>query len=245
MVDLNDMVIFAKVAEFGGISKAANELSMPKSKVSRRMANLELALGVRLLERTTRSVRLTEIGKIYFQHCKKVVNEAKQAENSVNQLLNTPTGHLKISTSISIGQHIVAPHLAEFLSRYPDITIEHIVTNRRVDLISEEFDLAIRIGALEDSSLISKKLSTSHALLVASPVYLASAGALTDISDLTQHKALCMGDSSIADQWRFVNAKGKEEQVKVKPVATVNDMTILRTLCIASSGYRYPAELYV
>ena len=124
MIDLNDMLIFAKVAETQGISPAARALHMPKSRVSRRMAALETALGARLLERTTRSVRLTEVGNIYYQHCQRIVEEADSARESVNQVFDTPRGHLRISTSVAIGQNLIASYLGEFVQLYPEIDIE-------------------------------------------------------------------------------------------------------------------------
>ena len=133
MIDLNDMLIFSKVAEVQGISPAARALRMPKSKVSRRMVALENELGVRLLERSTRAVHLTEVGEIYFQHCKRIVEEANSARESVHQMLNAPRGHLRISTSVTIGQFLLAPHLGEFMATYPEVELEVDLNNRRVD----------------------------------------------------------------------------------------------------------------
>ena len=174
--DLNDMVIFAKVAEVQGISPAARALRMPKSKVSRRMAALEEELGVRLLERSTRAVHLTEVGEIYFQHCRRIVEEASSARESVSRMLEAPRGQLRINASVAIGQHLLTPFIGEFMNLYPEIELDVRLDNRRVDLIAEGYDVVVRLGKLEDSALVSKQLGADHSILVASADYLKRTG---------------------------------------------------------------------
>ena len=249
MSDLNDMVIFAKVAELQGISSAARALNMPKSKVSRRMVMLEDSLGIRLLERSTRSVHVTEAGNLYLQHCKRVVEEANAAMESLNQMADTPKGHLRISASVTSGQLMIAPHLGEFMQLYPDIEIEMVLNNRRVDIIAEGFDLALRVGQLEDSTLISKPLGTSRASLYASPDYLARHGELEALSDLTYHRKLVMTDANRAYRWQFENDQGAQEFVNINPIMSVNDLTSMRTIMVDGGGIGflpdYLAEDYV
>lgn len=236
MIDLNDMLIFAKVAELQGISPAARALNIPKSKVSRRMVMLEEALGTRLLERSTRAVHITEAGNIYLQHCKRVAEEASNALESVQQLSDTPKGLLRISASVTCGQHLIAPYLGAFTQRYPDIEIEMDLNNRRVDMISEGFDLVMRVGQLDDSNLVSKSLGHSRALLCASPSYLDKHGEPLSLEDLQQHRKLVMTDSSRAYRWVFENDMGSLKVVEITPNFSVNDLTTMRTVIVDGGG---------
>ena len=236
MTDLNDMAIFAKVAELQGISPAARALRMPKSKVSRHMAALEEELGVRLLERSTRAVHLTEVGEIYFQHCKRIVEEAASAQESVTQMLEAPRGHLKINASVAIGQHLLTPFLGEFMALYPEIELEVQLENRRVDLIREGYDLVVRVGNLEDSALVSKPLGEDHLILVASANYLKKMGIPRRLSDLKNHRCLVMADAPNFDQWTLVGPDEQKESVAVGKYATLNDLTMIRQVAIDGGG---------
>jgi DNA-binding transcriptional LysR family regulator len=236
MNNLNDMIIFAKVAEHQGISPAARVLRMPKSKISRRMAALEADLGVRLLERSTRAVHLTEVGEIYFQHCKRVVEEAESAMESVAQMLEVPRGHLKINASVAIGQNILAPFLGEFLALYPEIQLEVQLDNRQVDLIREGYDAVIRLGKLEDSALVSKPLGEDHAILVASSSYLKQMGTPQSIGDLKNHRFLVMGDTPNLNHWDLIGPDGRQQSVAVVQYSTLNDLTMIRQVAIDGGG---------
>lgn len=236
MHDLNDMVIFSKVAELQGISPAARAMRIPKSKVSRRMVALEDELGVRLLERSTRAVHLTEVGKIYFQHCKRIVEEANSARESVQHMLDAPRGHLRISTSVTIGQYLLAPHLGEFMAEYPEIEIDVNLNNRRVDVIAEGFDLVVRVGDLQDSTLVSKRLGSDHLKLFASPEYLKKNGTPKQLSDLDEHKLLVMSDSARPGQWTLTGPGNQQETVSANPYATTNDLAMIRQIAIDDSG---------
>ncbi len=236
MNDLNDLVIFAKVAELLGISSAARALRMPKSKVSRRLTALEDELGVRLLERNTRGARLTDAGEIYYQHCRRVVEEAATARESVTHMMAAPRGPLKISTSVAIGQHLLTPVLGEFMALYPEIALDVQLENRRVDLIREGYDAVIRIGALDDSSLISKPLGEDHAILVASQTYLKRMGTPQNLSDLENHRLLVMGDAPTLDQWLLVGPEGRQESLAIRPYATLNDLTMIRQVALDGGG---------
>lgn len=236
MNDLNDMLIFAKVADMQGISPAARELKIPKSKVSRHMAALEDELGVRLLERSTRSVHLTEVGEIYAQHCRRIVEEAHSARESVNRALEAPRGHLYISASVTIGQHLLAPYISEFIRTYPEIEIELELTNRRVDVIAEGFDLVVRVGVLEDSTLISRRLGTGYAGLFASPKYLKHAGCPRRVNDLENHDLLHMNETASSAELTLIGPKAREQSVSVKPIATANDLTLIRQIAVDGGG---------
>ncbi len=236
MDNLNDMVIFAKVAELQGVSSAARALRMPKSKVSRRMAALEDDLGVRLLERSTRSVHLSELGEIFYQHCRRVVEEATSARESVNRMLDAPRGCLRISASVAIGQRLIAPWLGEFMTAFPEVEIDMSLTNRRVDVIGEGFDLAVRVGAIEDSTLVSKRLGADRAHLFASSDYLKQRGTPTRLSDLKKHRLLAMQDTAKPGQWTLAGPGDRREIVAIQPHGTANDLTTLRHIAAGGGG---------
>ena len=236
MNDLNDLVIFAKVAELLGISSAARALRMPKSKVSRRLTALEAELGVRLMERNTRGARLTDAGEIYYQHCKRIVEEAAAAQETLTHMMAAPRGPLKISTSVAMGQHLLTPVLGEFMALYPEVELDVQLENRRVDLVREGYDAVIRIGRLDDSSLISKPLGEDHAILVASQAYLKKVGTPQHLGELEHHRLLVMGDAPILDQWVLVGPEDRQESVTVHPYATLNDLTMIRQVAVDGGG---------
>ena len=176
MNDLNDMAVFAKVVETGGFTMAGEAIDMPKSNVSRRVSRLEERLGVRLLERTTRKIRMTELGEIYYTHCRRIIEEAEHADARVSQALEIPRGQLRVSASVTVGQNIISPVLGQFVKEYPEVKVQMTLANRRVDLVEEGFDIAVRVGQLEDSSLVARLLGKSELALFASPDYLKRAG---------------------------------------------------------------------
>ncbi len=235
MLDLNDMAIFAKVVDRGGFSAAGRALGLPKSNISRHLSRLENRLGVRLLERTTRMVRVTEIGDIYYRHCKRILDEVELAEQSVSRLLEKPRGHLRISASVTTGQHLLGPLTAAFMARHPEVRVELCLTNRKVDVIEEGLDLAIRIGRLEDSSLIAKRLGASGFRLCASPGYLAARNTPASPDGLVEHDCLIMPDLKTSSQWRLVGPSGTRT-VSIKPRAIVNDFTTLRQIVLDGGG---------
>ena len=236
MPDLNDMLIFAKVAELEGISPAARALNLPKSKVSRRMAMLEKSLDARLLERTTRAVHLTEAGRIYYLHCKQINEAIETAEDAVHQLTETPRGQIRISASVTTGQQLIAPYLSEFSDKYPLINIDLELSNRRVDVISEGFDLVIRVGKLEDSNLISKRLGGGHAGMFAAPDYLQKQGTPRLLEELHQHRILVMSDAHNVLNWRMENSSGETYSLNVTPDIQINDLTSLTTVVAGGGG---------
>ncbi|NQZ32780.1 MAG: LysR family transcriptional regulator [Oceanospirillaceae bacterium] len=235
MINLNDMLLFARVVDTESFTAAANVLEIPKSTISRRISNLEKQLGTRLLERTTRRLNLTEAGTIYYQHCKRVIAEAESAEACVNQLIGKPTGTLRVNTSVTIGQHLIAPLLAEFLQTYPDIDMQLLTTNRIVNLIDEGFDIVIRAGAMQDSSLISKYLGTAQLNVYASHHYLEKFGEPTSPEELVKHACLTMSNSSNVTSWQLIN-EGQEHKIMITSKAVVYDFSILKQLVVNHSG---------
>jgi len=229
MHNINAMVIFAKVVQAGGFTAAANALGLPKSNISRHVSRLENELNVRLLERSTRRIRLTEIGEIYYRHCQRVIEEVEQAELSVNQMLEGPRGVLRVSASVTSGQQLLSPILSGFLLKYPDVQLQLELSNRRIDLIEEGFDLAIRIGPLADSRLVSRYLGKSRLYLYASKKYTERMGEPVVPHELTDHQLLLMDEMGLDDTLLLLGPRG-EEKLIVKPYCTVNDFHTLHQL---------------
>jgi LysR family transcriptional regulator AphB len=236
MHDLNDLVIFAKVVQTGSLTAAAEALGIPKSNVSRRLSRLEGEMGVRLLERTTRKLHLTEVGGLYYEHCRRILEEVEHAELSVQLRLEAPRGLLRISASYSTGQALLSPLLGEFLARYPEVSLQLVLTNRRVDLIEEGFDLVLRLGQLEESALVARYLGSIRGDCVASPTYIKRMGMPAAPEDLVGHQCLTMTDVPQHERWVFTGPDGAAHTVHLKPQATVNDFVTLRGMLISGAG---------
>ena len=234
--DLNDMAAFAKIISYGSFTKAAEELSLPKSNLSRRIARLEDRLGVRLMERTTRRLNLTEIGQIYYNYCSRIVEEANQADLCVENMLETPRGELRISASVTTSQYLLSPFMSAFMAQYPEIKLQLICTNRQVDLIEEGLDVALRIGELQDSTLVQKKIGVSQLKLFASQQYLEEMGYPGSHADLKNHRLLIMLLSKESStRWNLF--KGDQQiSVQIEPMAKVNDFTCLYNMIVDSGG---------
>jgi len=230
MYDLNTIPIFMKVVEKEGFTAAAKILGMPKSKVSRVIAQLEKQLDTRLLERTTRHVRLTEAGKLFYQYAQRISVEAKQSESAIQTLQEKASGQLRVSTSVSLGQYLLAPHLIKFLNAYPEVELDLDLGNRRVDLIEENFDAAVRVGKLLDSSLVAKRLGHARIQLYASKSYLEQNGVPKQPQELRQHTILCMTDAMHKEKFNMQNSKGEKELIALDKPNKINDFGSLLTL---------------
>jgi LysR family transcriptional regulator AphB len=235
-MNLNDLLVFAEVVERGGFTAAGNALAMPKSNVSRTVSRLEAALGVQLLERTTRKQALTETGQIYYEHCLRIKEEIESATASIETLSETPRGVLRVSASVTVGQNLISQHLAEFARTYPEVKVDLRLSNRRVDLIEEGFDVVIRVGELPDSTLVGKHLCSRKLHLYAAPTYIAeSATPLLDPEDLSKHQCLFMNAMSERSQWDLRNG----EEVKVidfESAFSCDDFYVLQQLAIKGVG---------
>ncbi len=203
---LKDMALFVEVARAMSFRRAAEVLGMPNSTVSRRVSALEKAIGLRLLHRTTRRLELTEAGQIYFERCKRIVDEARLAHEQLGELLAQPSGLLRASLPVDFATTYLAPLIADFARQYPGITFEFDLTPRRVDLVSEPFDVAIRMGGSPDSGLVGRLLATLPTHLYASPGYLARAGLPRRPSDLSMHECMVFRSGKPA-VWRLTRVK--------------------------------------
>lgn len=188
---LDDMALFVEVVKARSFRGAAEVLGMPNSTISRRIGMLEKALSLRLLHRTTRRIELTEAGQVYFERSKRIVEEARLAHLELGEMLAQPTGVLRASLPVDFAVTYLAPLIAEFSQLYPGISFDIDLTPRRIDLVSERFDIAIRMGEPADSHLIARPLARLVSHLYAAPSYLAQRGVPTSPEDLEQHD--CMG----------------------------------------------------
>jgi DNA-binding transcriptional LysR family regulator len=232
-MDLNEMLVFARVVQAGSFTSAAAKLGMPKSTVSRKVSELEARLNARLLQRTTRKLGLTDVGRIYYDYCARIVGEVEDAERAVSSLEETPRGVLRVTAPVNAA--FLAPIVSDFLKRYPEVRLELFCTTRAVDLVEERFDLAIRAGALADSSLIARSLGSVDWFLVAVPAYLKRRGRPRSPEDLKKHDCMFFGVGLDVASVRLENA-GRSVQVAPSPRMVVTDMDILYAAVTAGLG---------
>lgn len=235
-MDLNELAVFASVVRLGSFTAAARALGMQKSGVSRKVSDLEARLGMQLLQRTTRKLALTDAGRVYYEHCARMLAEVDEAEAALGGMRASPSGVLRVTAPLSFG--FIGPHIAEYLARHPQVQVELVCTDRVVDLVEERFDLGIRAGHLQDSALIARRLGTMVTLPVASPAYLKRRGRPATPAALTQHECLVFG-ASLTHTWRLVSQQGGREhteEVRVSGRVVVNDLEMLRAAALAGLG---------
>ena len=239
MQDLNDMLYFAEVVEHAGFAAAGRHLGLPKSKLSRRVAGLEARLGVRLLQRTTRKLSLTQAGELYHRHCVAMRDAADAASEAMQQASTEPRGVVKVACPVTLAQSNLGPILSRFLAQYPQVHLDVQVTNRVVDLIEEGFDVALRVrGSLDDSgSLVVKNLGLTRALLVASPAQLARQGQAVTPADLARLDSVnmsCAGDGQVT--WHLAGPDGKIFTLEHRPRLVADDLLTLKFAILGGIG---------
>lgn len=235
MNQFEDMQAFVRVVEAGSITKAAEQMNTVKSAISRRLSVLEKRLGVSLLTRTTRSQTLTESGSAYYQQCLRIIEDVAEVESGIRNQHCALAGRIKVAAPLSFGLTHLAPALTQFNNIHSQVHFDVDFNDRRVDLIEEGFDLAIRISKLADSSLIARKLTNISGILSASPDYLEKHGIPQKIEDLN-HGHVKLGYSLGGEQWLFKSDSGKEISVKVPAVTTANNGDYLCQQAIAGKG---------
>ncbi|MCV2881664.1 LysR family transcriptional regulator [Actibacterium sp. XHP0104] len=242
---LTEMEAFATVVDQGGFTDAAKKMGISKSAVSKHVSSLEARLGARLLNRTTRRVSPTEIGLAYYDRARRVLNDAGEADALVTSMQSAPSGLLRISVATDFGVNHLSPVLGRFLQEFPDITVNMVLNNRYVELISEGFDMAIRVGELEDSTLRARKLTDTTKRMIGSPEYFEKFGRPQKIDDLNEHKLLHYSNQASGNVWKITSPSGEKRQVRTAGWLTVNDGQSLLNAAIAGLGIAYlPSFLF-
>jgi DNA-binding transcriptional LysR family regulator len=231
--DLNEMAIFVRVVESGSFTGAAKALGLPKSTVSRKITQLEERLGVRLIQRTTRSLSLTDTGSAYHAHCARILTDIEEANIAVTQMQTTPTGTLRITAPVLFGSTVLSGLVAEYMELHPQVNIDLVLSDQFLDLVQDGIDVAFRVGQLEDSSLIGRYLGDVTAMVCASPDYIAKFGKPAHPDDLKNHQIIAASNRS---QWTLIGPEKQEHTFNFKPRLQVNDLSSLYTLTLCGAG---------
>jgi len=234
-----------RVATLGGFAPAARALGLSQTMVTKHIAALEQRLGVRLLHRSTRQMTLSEAGRRFLAACERIVAEVEEAEVSATADRFEPRGLLRVNVPLTFGLREIAPLIPAFARRYPEVTIDLGLNDRLVDLIAEEWDLAIRIGRLKDSALVARRLAGCRMVLCASPSYLVSSGTPAIVADLASHNCLVytLSSSIVMDRWPF--GKGGETSVAVTGNLRANNGDAVRAAAVAGQGIIYQPTFVV
>ncbi|MGV3728705.1 LysR family transcriptional regulator [Hydrogenophaga sp.] len=238
MQDLNDMLLFAEVVERGGFAAAGRALGLPKSRLSRRVAGLEAQLGVRLLQRTTRKLSLTDVGETYLRHCQALRESAQAAADAVANAQTEPRGTIRVVCPVTLAQTVLADVMPIYLARHPQVRVDMEVNNRVVDLVKDGVDVALRVRlTLEDSgSLIVKRLDDAHSVLVASPAQLARQGTPTTLDEASRLDSVAMSAVDGTTSIRLTSPQGREAVLSYRPRYVADDLLTLKRAVLAGSG---------
>ena len=232
------MLYFAEVVERGGFAAAGRALGIPKSRLSRRVSDLETQLGVRLLQRTTRKLSLTEVGEAYLRHCQAMRESAQAAADTVAQVQTTPRGTIRVSCPVTLAQTVVAELVPRFLAQYPEVRIDMLVSNRAVNLVEEGIDVALRVRpSVDDSgSMVVKRLDHTTQILVASPELLIRQGTPQTLDDLAKLDSIAMSAPDGRSTWNLIGPGGVHQQVQHTPRYVADDLLTLKYAAVAGTG---------
>ncbi|MEQ7874924.1 LysR substrate-binding domain-containing protein [Sphingomonas sp. ASV193] len=232
---LREMALFVEVARMLSFKRAAASLGVPTSTLSRRIADLERAVGVRLLNRTTRSIELTEAGALYFERCRDIVEAARVAHEKLGEVAERPSGRLRVSTTAEFARLYFGPLVSDYARLYPQVTLEIDLNPNRVDLITQNYDIAIRIGPQPDSGIISRHLGTLRTTLFASPGFLSAAGIPTRPEDLASYSVVRNLNAPQPNVWALLR-EGETVEVPVVGPIVVNNFGFMRQMALAGMG---------
>jgi DNA-binding transcriptional LysR family regulator len=233
---LTAIEVFVKVVESHSFAAAARQLGLSPAMASKHIQALEERLGARLLNRTTRRLSLTEVGRGYYERSRQVLTDLEEADRAAGNLQRTPRGRLKVNAPFSFGIRHVGPAVAAYLGTYPEVTIDLDLNDRYVDILAEGVDLALRIGRLPDSSLIARRLAPIRLVAFAAPDYLARHGTPRTPADLAAHNCLLYTYAATADEWRFIGPEGKDAVVRVTGRLSANNGDVLLAAAMGGLG---------
>jgi DNA-binding transcriptional LysR family regulator len=237
MTDLNALVVFAKVVEAKSFSEAARRLGMPVSTVSRRVAELEDQLGVRLLDRSTRNLRLTNLGSEVLEYAQRSAEASEAVQSIVSNQQSNVIGMLRLSAPPNISDTLLTPLVSAFQASYPNVRVRILIAERFVDHINDGVDIAFRLGALKDSSLVARRILTYRHQLVASPDYLKTCKAPEKPRDLLDHRLIAFSYWRPESRWTFIHVNGKgQETLSFQPHLSMNDFAGLTPALLAGGG---------
>jgi DNA-binding transcriptional LysR family regulator len=245
MENLTDIAVFVRVVERGSFTLAADGLALSRAAVSKYVSRLEERLGARLLHRTTRRLSLTEAGAALFEASRGAIERIEEAEAAVAQLQSAPRGRLKVSAPMSFGILHLGPAIADFAGEHPQVTLDLRLDDRFVNLVEEGIDVAVRIGALTDSSLVARKLAAARSVTCASPEYLARFGEPETPEDLVSHNCLVYSYLSNPNVWRYAAPDGREVSVAVSGAFRINNGIVLAQAAAAGHGIVASPTFYV
>lgn len=235
-IDLNDVATFVRVAEGGGVTPAAKAIGVPKSTVSRALARLEKHLGVRLVQRTTRALALTDAGRSYYERVRGAVAGLADANAEVVDLGADPRGTIRITAPVDIGEILLGDAIRQFMEKYPQVSFDVSLTSRVVDLVAEGFDLAIRATPLSDSSLVARRLGSSDMALFASKAYLARRGTPSSVADLASHDFIRFRATGLGPRITLRGPGGAEESVELHGPVETDDLLFVQRLTTLGAG---------
>lgn len=245
MQDLNDLYYFAKVVEAGGFTAAGRLLGVPKSRLSRRIAELEERLNARLLQRTTRQLKLTAVGERYLRHCQAMLLEAAMADEAVASMASEPRGRLRVSSPVGLAHELLTPLVSSFLQKYPQVQLEMLLLNRRVDLINEGVDVALRVREQgdEDPLLVTRRLRQAQTAIVASPAFL-QRHPVEHPDDLRHLPILGALEADRLVHLRLLDEQGNAHELALEARLGIDDFIVRRACALAGLGCTVLPMLY-
>lgn len=241
---LESLRVFVRVVELGSITSGGRDLRLSPAVASNRIKDLETRFGVRLLNRTTRKLSMTDAGRAFYERVRPILAEVADLELSLQAEGQAPSGRLRVSAPVSFGILHLGPAIAEYLLRYPDVIIDLDLNDRVVDLVEDGYDVAVRIGPLQDSSLVARPLAPQQLLVCAAPAYLARHGVPQTPDDLKQHRCLHYAYASTGNEWHF-EKDGVTHLVRVNAALRANNGDVLRTAALAGHGVILQPEFLV
>ncbi|TAI63067.1 LysR family transcriptional regulator [Bradyrhizobium sp. Leo170] len=236
MDQLSAMATFVRAVETGSLSAAARSLPSSLTSVSRQISALEEHFGTRLLLRTTRQLALTDDGRIFYERAKSILGEVKEIEAALSRDRHQPSGRIRVSCPSLMGRLVIAPLLAEFLRRYPLLSVDLLLVDRAVDMVEEDIHLAIRVGRLRDSQLVARKFADLRMIVCASPTYLARRGAPQTPRDLAGHDCLVFSDAPGSAEWRFAESMKADRKIRISGRLWMNSLDALAAAAKEGAG---------